>query len=160
MILLGIGELGVTNIQGEVLKTLALGSCVSTVFLHPTTRTIGMVHIALPDSSIGGANALERPGYFADTAIPALIAEMKKKGCAENAKDMIVKLAGGAQIMDPKNTFNIGKRNVIAIKKILWSYGMGAVAENVGGTYSRSVTVDVDTGRVVLSSPGKENWEI
>jgi chemotaxis protein CheD len=160
MIMLGVGDFGATNKPGEVVKTLALGSCVSVVFLYPKTRTIGMVHVALPDSGLGQAKASERPGYFADTGIPALIAEMKKMGYAGNGKDMIVKLAGGAKIMDPNNTFNIGKRNVLAIKKILWAHGMGAVAEDVGGTYSRSVTVYVDTGRVVLSSPGRQNWEI
>jgi len=160
MIMLGVGDFGATNKPGEVVKTLALGSCVSIVFLYPKTRTVGMVHVALPDSTLGQAKAEERPGYFADTGVPALIAEMKKMGYAGNGKDMIVKLAGGAKIMDPNNTFNIGKRNVLAIKKILWAHGMGAVAEDVGGTYSRSVTVYVDNGRVVLSSPGKQNWEI
>jgi chemotaxis protein CheD len=160
MIMLGVGDFGATNKPGEVVKTLALGSCVAIVFLYPKTRTIGMVHVALPDSGLGQAKAAERPGYFADTGIPTLINEMKKMGYAGNGKDMIVKLAGGAKIMDPNNTFNIGKRNVLAIKKILWAHGMGAVAEDVGGTYSRSVTVYVDTGRVVLSSPGRQNWEI
>lgn len=160
MIMLGVGDFGVTNKPGEVLKTLALGSCVAVVFLYPKTKTVGMVHVALPDSGLGHAKAEERPGYFADTGIPALINKMKKQGYSGNGRDMIVKLAGGAKIMDPNNTFSIGKRNVLAVKKILWAHGMGAVAEDVGGTYSRSVAVYVDTGRVVLSSPGRRNWEL
>ena len=35
--------------------------------------------------------------------------------------------------MDPNNTFNIEKRNVPAIKKILRGHGMGAVAEDNDG---------------------------
>ena len=160
MIMLGVGDFGATNKPGEVIKTLALGSCVSIVFLYPKTRAVGMVHVALPDSSLDKVKTQERPGYFADSGIPALINEMKKHGYSGNGRDMIVKLAGGAKIMDPNNTFNIGKRNVLAIKKILWGHGMGAVAEDVGGNYSRSVAISTDTGRVTLSSPGRQNWEI
>ena len=60
--------------------------------------------------------------------------------------------------MDPKGTFNIGKRNILAIKKILWTRGMGAVAEDVGGSISRTVAVEVDSGKVMLSSAARGNW--
>ena len=62
--------------------------------------------------------------------------------------------------MDPNNTFSIGKRNALAIKKVLWQFGMGAIAEDIGGSISRTVCVDVDNGRVRISSPGREDWEI
>ena len=158
--MLGVGDLGATNGQGDIVKTLALGSCVAVVLLDPKTKMVGMVHVALPDSSINRDMAGERPGYFADTGIPALINRMKGLGCKGNGRGMIVKLAGGARIMDPNNTFNIGKRNVLAVKKILWANGMGAVAEDIGGSISRSVAVHPDSGRVVISSSGRNNWEI
>ena len=71
-----------------------------------------------------------------------------------------MKLVGGACVMDPNNTFNIGKRNLVAIKNALWSLGMGAVAEDTGSNISRTVDVDVDRGRVTIYSSGKENWTI
>ena len=157
---LGVGDLGAASAPGTVIKTLALGSCVAVLFLEPHTRTIGMVHIALPQSSINESKAREKPGYFADTGIPALLKEMNRLGCNGNGKGMIVKLVGGAKIMDPNNTFNIGKRNVLAIKKTLWSLGMGVVAEDVGGSISRSVALDVDRGQVVISSSGRNDWSI
>ena len=73
---------------------------------------------------------------------------------------MVVKLAGGAKIMDPNDTFNIGKRNVLAAKKVLWGHGMGAVAEDVGGNYSRTVSVSVNTGEILLCSPGRPDWKL
>jgi chemotaxis protein CheD len=157
-IFVGVGEIGVARQPGEVLKTMALGSCVAVVLLDKATRIIGMDHVALPESSISPERARERPGYFADTGIPALLAAMAKVGARRES--IIVKLMGGAAVLDPNNTFNIGKRNALAIKKILWSQRMGAVAEDLGGTISRTVAVDVDKGRVVLSSPGKPDWEI
>ncbi|MBW2096524.1 MAG: chemotaxis protein CheD [Deltaproteobacteria bacterium] len=157
---LGVGGLGAANTPGTVIRTHALGSCVAVLLLDPKTRSVGMDHIALPDSKINDRKAQETPGYFADTGIPALLREMSRLGCNGNGKGMIVKLVGGAKIMDPNNTFNIGKRNVLAIKKVLWAHGMGVVAEDVGGNISRTVSLDVNTGRVVISSAGRNNWSI
>jgi len=159
-IMLGVGDLGVSNTPGDVVKTLALGSCVAVVMLEPRTRSVGMAHIALPESAIDANKAKVKPGYFADTGIMTLLDNMKKKSGSLNGKSFIVKLVGGASVMDPNNTFNIGKRNILAIKKILWSQGMGSVAEDVGGHISRSVAVDVDNGKVVIISAGRGTWEI
>ncbi|HKK01957.1 MAG TPA: chemotaxis protein CheD [Desulfuromonadales bacterium] len=160
MIVLGVGDFGAANAPGDVVKTYALGSCVAVVILDPKTRTVGMVHVALPESGINPAKVKERPGYFADTGIPALLKAMEARGCQRGGRGMVVKLAGGAKIMDPNDTFNIGKRNVLAAKKILWAHGMGAVAEDVGGNYSRTVSVSVNTGEIILSSPGRPDWKL
>lgn len=157
-VILGVGDYGASKTLGEEVKTFALGSCVSVILLDPKTRTVGMAHVALPDSSINKAKATEKPGYFADTAIPALLEEMSKLGCHRKGQGMVVKLCGGANVMDTNDTFQIGKRNALAIKKILWSYGMGAVAEDLGQNFSRTVSISVETGQVTLSSPGRPNW--
>ena len=62
--------------------------------------------------------------------------------------------------MDPNNTFNIGKRNVLAIRKILERFRLGAIAEDVGGNISRSVSIEMNTGKVIVSSPGRGEWEL
>lgn len=154
-LILGIGDFGASKTFGTQVKTYALGSCVAAIFLCPGTRTVGMIHIALPDSSISPAKVKERPGYFADTGIPLLLQSMARLGCAANGRGMRVKLVGGASIMDPNEAFNIGKRNVLAVRKILWSLGLCAVAEDIGGTISRTVSVAVSTGEVTISTPGR-----
>lgn len=159
-IILGVGDYGASNRSGEDVKTFALGSCVSVILLDPKTRTVGMVHVALPESSINKQKSLEKPGYFADTGIPALLAAMAKFGCNPKGKGMVVKLCGGANVMDTNDTFQIGKRNALSIKKVLWKYGMGPVAEDLGGNFSRTVSVSVDTGEIILSSPGRPNWKL
>ena len=160
--ILGIGELGASRTPGDIIKTLALGSCVGIVMLDPTTRTAGLVHVALPESKI--ASSLEEvkklPGRFADTGVPALFEEMKRVGANQDIRKYTIKLAGGAKIMDMNDTFQIGKRNVLAIKKALWALGTGVVSEDVGGTISRTVTIDLGTGVVSLSSPRRENWRL
>jgi len=159
--IVGVGGYAVSNNPAETIKTFALGSCVAVIMLHPPTRSVGMVHVALPDSAVARGNIGDRPGYFADTGIPALLKEMAKVGAnSPGNKGMVVKLAGGAKVLDPNNVFNVGKRNILAIKKILWSLGMGPVAEDLGENFSRTVTVSVATGAVTISSPGKKDWQI
>ncbi len=130
------------------------------ILLHPKTRVVGMVHVALPDSSINVEKAKLKPGYFADTGIPTLIQQMMMQGATGNPKEMIAKIAGGANVMDTNNVFNIGKRNILAVKKILWGYGVSPRAEDVAGSISRTVTLTAKNGRTMISSPGKPDWKI
>jgi len=147
----GIGELAVSRTPGQILKTFGLGSCVAIVALDPKVRAVGLIHIALPDSSINPEKARKQPGYFADTGIPCLIQEMAKLGCHPKGQGLIIKLVGGARVMDPNERFNIGKRNILAIKKILWSYNLAVVAEETGGSISRTVDVNAENGRITIS---------
>ncbi len=147
----GIGELAVSKNPEEKIKTFGLGSCVAVIALDPKARIVGLMHIALPDSSINPEKAEKQPGYFADTGIPFFLNEMAKLGSHPKGKGLIIKLVGGAQVMDPNQRFNIGKRNVITIKKILWSYQLAVVAEETGGNISRTVDVDASSGRVTIS---------
>ncbi|MBL8994908.1 MAG: chemotaxis protein CheD [Spirochaetia bacterium] len=150
----GIGEVAVTREEGVFIKTLALGTCVAVVFWDPVTHLSGLVHVALPESSISPEKARELPGYFADTGIHQLHRIFVQNGYLESSKTLQVRIAGGAQIMDKNETFNIGKRNVLAVKKILWSLGLGPIAEEVGGDRSRTVVLERDTGRMTISTPG------
>jgi len=158
-ILLGVGEHAASSTPGDVLKVLGLGSCVALVFLDPRARTVGMAHVALPDSRAGADLAATEPGRFADTAVPALLEAMVGLGTPVGGRRCVVKLVGGAEIM-PNNSFNIGKRNALAIKKALWRHGMGAIVEDLGGDFSRSVAAFVDTGQVVVTATGLGCWEI
>lgn len=157
---LGIGDMGAINTFGASLKTYALGSCVAVIFLDPPTRTIGMIHIALPESTINPDKAKQLPGYFADTGISALVKAMDRLGCRLQNRKPIVKLAGGAAVIATSDTFNIGRRNVEAVKKILSGYGLSVSSEDTGGSFSRTVNASVNTGVITLSSPGRPNWTL
>jgi chemotaxis protein CheD len=148
----GIGEWKVSDLQGQVIKSLALGSCIAVIALSKKTSATGILHVQLPESAVNKDLAHSRPGLFADTGIPILLNEMKKLGCSPG--DLLIKLAGGAQVIDPRNTFNIGKRNYLAIKKILWALRLWPLKEAVGGEKSRTVTVRVGSKEVIIASPG------
>jgi chemotaxis protein CheD len=156
-ITVGIGEWAVSAAEDDVIKTYALGSCVAVVIHDVKRRVAGLIHIALPDSSIDPTKARALPGYFADTGLPLMIEDMKKHGSAR--PHVRVKLAGGAAVMDDRGIFDIGKRNVLAAKRILWMSSLGAIAEDTGGEISRTVSVHVATGVMTVTSGGK-TWEI
>ncbi|MDH4225679.1 MAG: chemotaxis protein CheD, partial [Deltaproteobacteria bacterium] len=56
----------------------------SVILLDSTTKTAGMVHIALPESEINPEKAKSMPGYFADTGVEALMEQMAREGVALN----------------------------------------------------------------------------
>lgn len=158
IVVVGVGELNTSNSLQDTIKTYALGSCVGVIITAPRLKAAGLLHVALPDSNINLGMAYQHPGMFADTGIPFLLREMAKYGCGRN--DFIIKLAGGASILDTSQFFEVGKRNLLAVKKILWKYKLGAISEDVGKEISRTVTINVESGKVILSSPGRGDWQI
>lgn len=158
-ILLGIGDIGASSMAEDTLVTMALGSCVAVVVRDPSTGAVGMAHVALPGNPQDGVRP-QSIGYYADSAIPALLKAMERTGSNPMGRGLQVKLIGGATILDKMGSFNIGKRNVLAIKKTLWRYGLGSLAEDVGGEVSRTVRVEVSSGTVRVSSPGHPIWTV
>ncbi|MCP4727860.1 MAG: chemotaxis protein CheD [bacterium] len=158
-IMVGIGGMATSSKPGDVIKTMALGSCVGVSIFTESPRTISLLHVALPDSNTSKEKSKILPGYFADTAIPKLVNELKKHGVSKNSK-IYVKMAGGSNVLDTNNVFNIGKRNVLAIRKLLWKYKLRILKEDVGGNISRTVWIEYDTGKYYASCPAKGQWEI
>ena len=153
----GIGEWAVSKEKDDIIKTYALGSCVAVIIYDVKLGVGGMIHIALPESTVDEARSRAQPGYFADTGLPRMIEEMKALGASRSG--VWVKLAGGASVMDSGGLFDIGKRNILAVKRILWKSSLGPVAEDTGGTNSRTVTFALADGTVQLSS-GPKSWTI
>jgi chemotaxis protein CheD len=158
-IIVGIGEAATSGSTDDEIKTLALGSCVALVFLDPKTRVGGMVHVALPESKIDVEKGKKLPGYFADTGLPHLINLMKAKGSTPHS-GYITKLIGGANVMDKEDHFQIGKRNVTALKKLLWELNLPITAEEVGGNISRTVSIEMQNGKVFIYSADGKKWSI
>jgi len=149
-----IADLQVSAAPGVVLVTYSLGSCIGVSIWDPEVRVGGMLHYMLPDSSLSPAKAETNPAMFADTGIPNLFRTAFKLGAVK--KRMIVKIAGGSQLLDDKGTFNIGKRNYIMLRKIFWKNGVLIDAEDVGGSVSRTMRLDVRSGLVTLRNRGRE----
>ncbi len=158
-ILVGIGGVGASKMQDDTIVTMALGSCVAVVAHDPRSGVTGMVHVALPGNP-RDQNRQQGVGYYADTAVPALIRAMEMKGGPPRGRGLSIKLIGGAAILDTMGSFNIGKRNVLAVKRALWRYGLGPIAEDVGGSISRTVRLKVGSPSATITSPGRPTWNV
>ena len=152
-IVVGVGDLAVSNNPALVLATYSLGSCLGVTIFDPVMRVGGLLHLMLPDSSINCAKAIQQPAMFADTGVPALFREAYQMK-ADKYRVQIC-LAGGAQFMDGSGFFNIGKRNYDAVAALFNQHGLKVKAEAVGGLVSRTLSLNVRTGEVRLKISGR-----
>jgi chemotaxis protein CheD len=58
--------------------------------------------------------------------------------------------------MNDAGMFDIGKRNCLALRKVLSNHGLVAHAQETGGTVARTLRIEVATGRVSLHVSGEE----
>ena len=151
-VIVGISDCQLSRDPEEVLVTYALGSCIAVMVYDPAARVGGLLHIMLPDSSIDPDRGRQRPFMFADTGVPLLFRQSYELGA--DKRRMIVRIAGGAQMMDEGGVFDIGRRNQLAVRKILWKAGVLIESEAVGGNLSRTVRLDMAAGTVWLRGPG------
>jgi chemotaxis protein CheD len=152
----GIAARIVSGKSQDLLITYALGSCLGICIHDPEAGVGGLLHVMLPSSSVDTERAKTNPDRFVDTGVPALFKEAYRLGAKKER--IVAKVAGGASVATNVNqdTFQIGKRNYIALKKLLWKNGVLLEAEDVGGNVSRTVSLQVGTGEVVVKTNGKE----
>jgi chemotaxis protein CheD len=144
-IVVGVADCHISDNPDGVLATFALGSCIAVAVHDPVAGVGGLLHFMLPESAIDRAKAETNPYMFADTGIPLLFRASLERGA--DRKRLVVHLAGGAQMVDDGGVFNIGKRNYLAAKKLLWKHGIMIQGEAVGGCSSRTVRLEVASGR-------------
>jgi chemotaxis protein CheD len=157
-IIVGVADMKVSNHSESTLITYSLGSCIGVVVYDGVARVGGLLHFMLPESHIDPEKARRNPWMFADTGIPLLFKEAYKYG-AEKGR-LVVKIAGGSQIMDDKGFFNIGKRNYAAMRKIFWRNNVLITAEDVGGMINRTVRLEMATGKVWMKTSGEGEREL
>ncbi|MFL5578460.1 MAG: chemotaxis protein CheD [Gemmatimonadaceae bacterium] len=134
------------------LATIGLGSCVAIALHDPAAGVGGLAHILLPNESL--SRDTSNPAKFPATAIPVLVAELRRLG-SRGASAMTARIAGGASMFSqllPAGGVNMGERNVDATHRALQSAGIRVVGQDTGGDYGRSVYFDVGTGRVLVKS--------
>lgn len=148
MLIVGVADLKVCNDPRMTLVTYSLGSCLGIVVYDPVARAGGILHAMLPEAMGDRTARSFNPYKFVDTGVPLLFKEAYKLGAQKNR--MEVSVVGGAQIMDDSGFFNIGKRNLATLRKIFWKNGVLIGREHVAGSVSRTVRLDLGTGRVTL----------
>lgn len=148
-LVVGIGELVVSNRPGDVIVTHALGSCIAVCLFDPITSVAGMLHFLLPEARINPERARRQPSVFADTGIPLLFKSAYEYGLVK--RRAIAKLVGGAEMVQAASaTFNTGRRNALAAKHLLWRSGVFVSRQEIGGTGARTLHLSVADGRLQI----------
>lgn len=156
-LVVGVADVKLAGTAGDRLITYALGSCLGIVIHDPVAGVAGLLHVMLPDSTIDRAKAERNPAMFVDTGVPLLFRESYRLGARKER--IVVKVAGGAHsgATEDADQFQIGKRNLLMLRKLLWKNNVLLHAHDTGGCQtSRTMVVDVATGAVVIRSQGTE----
>lgn len=148
----GTCEMRIAQRPGDEIITYSLGSCVGVALYDPLLRIGGVVHCMLPASNIDPERARQKPCMFTDTGVTSLIQELLAAG-AERRR-IVAKVAGAAKLLDDSNTFRIGDRNRIVLRKVLWKNSILIAAEDIGGSIARTMSLKIDTGRVQIRTSG------
>lgn len=147
-LVVGISDCKISSDLDSILLTYALGSCIAVAVYDPVARIGGLLHYMLPESGLDATKAAENPFMFADTGIAGLLKKVRESGA--NRTRMAVRIAGGAQMLTGHELFQIGRRNYLAARKLLWKEGLMIAGEACGGEVSRTVRMEVATGRVLV----------
>jgi chemotaxis protein CheD len=146
-VVIGIGEAAVAGSDATIV-THALGSCVAVCLWDPEVRVGAMLHFLLPESRVNPDRAKKQPGTFADTGIPLLIQDAIQRGLSK--KRCRAHLFGGAAV-GAQGGLDVGKRNALAARRLLWQHGIFIHAEALGGTDPRTVNFSVADGTYQVS---------
>lgn len=151
--IVGVADMKVAMDSDDLIVTHSLGSCLG-ISAHDATAGIGgLVHVMMPQGRMNPEKAAANPFMFVDTGVPVFFRELYKAGAAKNR--LVVKVAGGANINGVGNDrFEIGKRNYLMLKKLLWKNNILISGDDTGGTTARTMYLEIGTGRTWLSTAG------
>jgi chemotaxis protein CheD len=135
----------------EVLVTVGLGSCVAIVLHDPQVRVGGMAHVLLPSTALARTDT--NPAKFPQTALPRLLELMAERGASP--RRVTARLVGGASMfasLAQPGTIQMGERNIVACRQVLYQHGLALTGEATGGDYGRTVKLWVSDGRLEITS--------
>jgi chemotaxis protein CheD len=150
----GIAEMKISERSEDQLVAAHLGSCVALVVFDPVGKRGGMIHCLLPLSHADPNRAAEVPSTYVDSGVAALLEALMERG--SNRHSLQLYAFGGAQMSDESKSFEIGNKNITILRKILWKNNLLLKAQDLGGDVSRTVTLRIGTGEVLLKVNGKE----
>ena len=134
------------------LVTYSLGSCIGLSLYDPVAGVGGLLHAMMPVSTADPVKAAENPAMYTDTGVSALLQAVFDLGATR--RNVIAKVAGAASQMDSACMFRIGERNYMVLRKVLWKNDILIASEVIGGSSSRTMYLEMATGRTLVRSNG------
>jgi chemotaxis protein CheD len=150
-VVVGVGDMAVSNNSQVTLSTYALGSCIGLVASDPMVKVGGILHLMLPDSSISPAKAQSQPAMFADTGLPLFFRSLA--GLKADRSRLRLFVTGGACVLSSHDAFKIGERNTKATLDFLAINGFPVRQTVTGGTTNRTIHLQIGDGEMTLKTP-------
>lgn len=150
-VVIGVGDMAVSNNTQMILSTYALGSCIGVIAYDPLVKAAGILHLMLPESTISPEKAARQPAMFADTGLPAFFRALA--GLKADRSRLRLFVAGGASVIAGTDPFRIGERNARTTLDYLSREGYVIRRTEVGGAINRTIHLEVSTGSVTLKMP-------
>jgi chemotaxis protein CheD len=152
-LIVSIGEFKVSGDVRSEIVTHSLGSCVGVTLYDPVTKVGGMLHALLPASSISRSPAERLSHKYVDSGLIGLFHAIYALG--GHKRRLEVRLAGGGDFLDEKKLFRIGEKNVAAVRQLLARNDVKLAGEHVGGHFSRTLRLQIASGKVTMDIPGQ-----
>jgi len=137
--------------RNPVLVTTVLGSCVAVTMYSPRQAVGAICHAMLPGNNGGQTQDL----LYVDTAVRYIYSKMVKYGAID---DMVVKLFGGAQVLDAANysstRLTVGEQNVARAEEAFKALGLTVSKFDIGGVRGRKLFFSIKNGDVYLRKMG------
>ena len=156
--MIGLADMKFSNDPESILTTHSLGACIAVTLYDPEAKMGGILHFMLPESGMDPQKARKNPWIFADTGLPLFFQEAYRRGAEK--KRILLRVVGGGEVMGDSRYFNLGKKNYLALRKILWNHEFLIASEDVGGNLNRGVWLEVATGKVWVITSGDREREI
>ncbi len=150
-LVVGVGDMSVSEGSEMILSTFALGSCVGIVLFDAQKKIGGLLHVMLPTSSIAAEKSRDQPGLFADTGVEKFVSMFKSMNTDLSRTKCVI--AGGASVMSSNDAFKIGQKNADAVSAKLQELEVRVDHALLGGFTNRSLHLDLNTGKLTISLP-------
>lgn len=150
-LVVGVSDLKVSRNANDIIITHALGSCLGITAFDPVAGVGGLVHVMLPLSKSDPAKAQQRPAMYVDTGFSMLLKAVFELGATK--RNLEINVAGGASMKQNagEDYFKIGQRNFTTFRKLLWKNDFIIANQEVGGSISRTMVLEMNTGLVTIN---------
>jgi chemotaxis protein CheD len=154
VLIVSVADMKLSEHPGDRVVTHALGSCIGLAIHDAHAGVGGILHFMLPTASVNPEKSQRIPSMFGDTGIPAFLRSALVLGA--QIERLRVVMAGGAQLIDANDFFAIGKRNQTIARQLFWKNRLLIDREHVGGTVSRTLSLEIGSGRTWVKYQGRE----
>jgi chemotaxis protein CheD len=150
---IGPGQIAISSDPTETLVTYGLGSSIAVAAYDRVARVGALIHAELTLGPACSDEAQRDPGQFVETGVEHMLAALHARGARKDRLEL--RAAGGARLTGGAvdDCFGLGRRNVVALKKVLWQHGILIRAYDVGGAVVRTLSLCIEDGLVELVTP-------